>query len=201
MWLLWASSQHDGWVPRPRTLRERQVEVVPLMTSFGSYIVSLPLYPIHWVSHKVLPRFRKRRKRFCFLMGSEKVLERHMGPEILLRPFLEITLLLFSCSMDWSRPDSLILHSLSELTQTHVHWVSDAIQPSHPLSSPSPPAFYLSQHQALFQWVGSNKKQKIIDWSHAKYFAYITLVFTIAFHPFIQDSIKHLPSAYSQLRV
>ena len=39
---------------------------------------------------------------------------------------------------------------------THVHWVSDAIQPSHPLSSPSPPAFSLSQHQGLFQWVSSS---------------------------------------------
>ena len=41
-------------------------------------------------------------------------------------------------------------HQLPELTQTHVHWVGDAIQPSHPLSSPSPPAFNLSQHQGLF---------------------------------------------------
>ena len=46
-------------------------------------------------------------------------------------------------------------HQLPELTQTHVHWVSDAIQPSHPLSSPSPPALNLSQHQGLFQWVDS----------------------------------------------
>ena len=46
-------------------------------------------------------------------------------------------------------------HQLPEFTQTHVHWVGDAIQPSHPLSSPSPPAFYLSQHQGLFQWIGS----------------------------------------------
>ena len=44
-------------------------------------------------------------------------------------------------------------HQLPEFTQTHVHWVSDAIQLSHPLSSPSPPAFNLSQHQGLFQWV------------------------------------------------
>ena len=43
-----------------------------------------------------------------------------------------------------------------ELAQTHVHWVGDAIQPSHPLSSPSPPAFDLSQHQGLFQWVSSS---------------------------------------------
>ena len=46
-------------------------------------------------------------------------------------------------------------HQLPELTQTHVHWVGDAIQPSHPLSSPSPPTFNLSQHQGLFQWVSS----------------------------------------------
>ena len=43
-----------------------------------------------------------------------------------------------------------------ESTQTHVHWVGDAIQPSHPLSSPSPPAPNLSQHQGLFQWVSSS---------------------------------------------
>ena len=46
-------------------------------------------------------------------------------------------------------------HQLLELTQTHVHWVRDAIQPSHLLSSPSPPVFSLSQHQGLFQWVSS----------------------------------------------
>ena len=44
-------------------------------------------------------------------------------------------------------------HQLLEFTKIHVHWVSDAIQPSHPLSSSSPPAFDLSQHQGLFQWV------------------------------------------------
>ena len=43
----------------------------------------------------------------------------------------------------------------SQFTQTHVHWISDAIQPCHPLSSPSPPAFNLYQHQGLFQWVSS----------------------------------------------
>ena len=49
-----------------------------------------------------------------------------------------------------------VLHHLPELAQTHVHWVGDAIQPSHPLSSPSPPAFNLSQHQGLFKWVSSS---------------------------------------------
>ena len=55
--------------------------------------------------------------------------------------------------MDYSMPGLPVPHQLLEFTQTHVHWVTDAIQPSHPLSSPSPPTFNLSQHQGLFQWV------------------------------------------------
>ena len=55
--------------------------------------------------------------------------------------------------MDCSTPGFPIHHELPELTQTHVHRVSDAIQPSQPLSSPFPPTFNLSQHQGLFQWV------------------------------------------------
>ena len=58
--------------------------------------------------------------------------------------------------MDCSTPGFPILHHLLELAHTHVHWVGDAIQPSHPLSSPSPPAFNLSQHQGLFKWVSSS---------------------------------------------
>ena len=57
--------------------------------------------------------------------------------------------------MDCSMPGFSVLHYLLEFTHIHVHWVSDAIQPSHPLSPPSPPALNLSQHQGLFQWVGS----------------------------------------------
>ena len=57
--------------------------------------------------------------------------------------------------MECNTPDFPILHHLPELTQTHICWVSDAIQPSQPLSSPSPPALSLSQHQGLFQRVGS----------------------------------------------
>ena len=53
--------------------------------------------------------------------------------------------------MDCRVPCFLVLHHLPELAQTHVHLVSDAIQPSHPLLSPSPPAFSLSQHQGLFK--------------------------------------------------
>ena len=57
--------------------------------------------------------------------------------------------------MDCSMPGFPVHHQLLEPTQTHVHWIGDAIQPCHPLSSPSPPAFNLSQHQGLFQWVSS----------------------------------------------
>ena len=58
--------------------------------------------------------------------------------------------------MDCNTPGFPVHHQLPELAQTHVHQVSDAIQPSHPLSSPSPPAFSLSQHQGLFKWVSSS---------------------------------------------
>ena len=56
--------------------------------------------------------------------------------------------------MDCRTPGFWVLHYLSEFVQTHVHWVGDAIQPSHPLSSPSPPALSLSQHQGLFLMLG-----------------------------------------------
>ena len=57
--------------------------------------------------------------------------------------------------MDCCTPSFPVYHQLLEFTQTHVHRIGDAIQPSHPLSSPSPPAPNPSQHQSLFQWVRS----------------------------------------------
>ena len=58
-------------------------------------------------------------------------------------------------SMDCSMPGFPVHRQLPELAQTHVHWVSDAFQPLHPLSSTSPPAFSLSQYQDIFQWGSS----------------------------------------------
>ena len=58
--------------------------------------------------------------------------------------------------MNRSTPGLPVHHQLPEFTQTHVHRVSDATQPSHPRSSPSPPAPHPSQHQSLFQWVNSS---------------------------------------------
>ena len=57
---------------------------------------------------------------------------------------------------DCSMPGFPVHHQLPEFAQTHIHWVHDAIQPSHPLLSPYPPAFNLSQHQGLFWWVSSS---------------------------------------------
>ena len=66
--------------------------------------------------------------------------------------------------MNHSTPGLPVHHQLPEFTQTHVHWVSDAIQPSHPLSSPSPPAPHPSLHQSLFQWVNfSQEVAKVLE--------------------------------------
>ena len=68
--------------------------------------------------------------------------------------------------MDCSTPGFPVHYQLQESIQTHVHHICDAIQPSHPLSSPSPPAFNLSQHQGLFQWVSSSHQvAKVLSFS------------------------------------
>ena len=69
--------------------------------------------------------------------------------------------------MNHSTPGLPVHHQLPELTQTHVHHVGDAIQPSHPLSSPSPPAPNPSQHQGLFQCVNSSHQvAKVLELQH-----------------------------------
>ena len=68
--------------------------------------------------------------------------------------------------MNRSTPGLPVHHQLPEFTQTHVHWVGDAIQPSHPLSSPSPPTFNLSQHQGLFKWASSSHQvAEVLEWT------------------------------------
>ena len=69
--------------------------------------------------------------------------------------------------MDCSTPGVPVFHHLLEHAQTHVHWVGDAIQPSHPLSFSSPCAFNLSQHQGLSRWVGSlHQVAKVWQFQH-----------------------------------
>ena len=66
--------------------------------------------------------------------------------------------------MNHSMPGLPVHHQLPEFTHTHVHRVSDVLQPSHPLSSPSPPAPKPSQHQSLFQWVkSSHEVAKVLE--------------------------------------
>ena len=70
--------------------------------------------------------------------------------------------------MNRSMPGLPVHHQLLEFTETHIHRVSDAIQPSHPLSSPSPPAPSPSQHQSLFQWVNSSHEvAKVLEFHSA----------------------------------
>ena len=97
---------------------------------------------------------------------------------------------------DGITPGFSVHHQFPELAQTHVQWVGDAILPSYPLSSPSPPAFNLSQHQGLFQWVSSSH-QVLKYWSFSislssEYSALIS--FTIDWFDFlaVQGTLKSL---------
>ena len=107
-----------------------------------------------------------------FLLSSMKECSLHLlsrlayGSHSLFVQFSSVTQ---SCQtlcdpMDCSTPGFPVHHQLLEPTQTHVHRVSDAIQPSHPLLSPSPPAFNLSHHQGLFKWVSSSHQMaKVLE--------------------------------------
>ena len=76
--------------------------------------------------------------------------------------------------MDCRTPGLPVHHQFPEFTQTHVHWVSDAIQPSYPLLSPSPLAFNLSQHQGLFKWVSCpHQVAKVLEFQ-LQYFEWIS---------------------------
>ena len=87
--------------------------------------------------------------------------------------------------MNRSTPDLPVHHQLPEFTQTHVHWVGDAIHPSHSLLSPSPPAFNLSQHQGLFKWVSSlHQVAKVLEFQlqHQSFQWFINSDWCIVFH-------------------
>ena len=82
------------------------------------------------------------------------------------------------CELQHARPPWV-----PESTQTHVHWVSDAIQPSHPLSTPSPPALNLSQNQALLKWVSSSHEvAKVLEFQllFLLLFFYLSISFNIS---------------------
>ena len=88
--------------------------------------------------------------------------------------------------MDCSTPGLPVHHKLPEFTQTHIHWVSDAIQPSLPLLSPSPPAFNLSQHQGLFKCVSSSHQvAKVLEFQPQHQSFQWILCFVHYYFPFI----------------
>ena len=107
-------------------------------------------YVLRWCSENMKPLHNGTINNFC--------------PSFSISPFLNLvwfSSVTQSCPtvcnpMDWSMPGFPVHHQLPELAQTHVHQIGDVVQPSHPLLSPSPPAFNLSQHQGLFQWVSSS---------------------------------------------
>ena len=98
---------------------------------FNGYLLCFPFLPLWTILHK----------SFLYILQFSSVAQ---------------SCLTLCDPMDCSMPGLPFHHQFPEFTQTHVHWVSDAIQPSHPLWSPSPPTFNLSQHQGLFQWVSSS---------------------------------------------
>ena len=111
------------------------------------YLSNLPVWKPHW-----------KNSTFTSFYGKKKSLEYIYFKKIKIKPsnlssvqFSSVAqsgLTLFN-PMNCSMPGLPVHHQLPASTQTHVHWICDAIQPSHPLSSPSPPALNLSQHQGL----------------------------------------------------
>ena len=107
---------------------------------------------VHWKWH--VSQYKKKKERD----DSDKVFSLLC---YLLYASIQFSSVAQSCltlrdPMNHSTPGLPVHHQLSEFTQTHIHRLSEAIQPSHPLLSPSPPAPSPSQHQGLFQWVNSS---------------------------------------------
>ena len=105
--------------------------------------------------------------------------------------------------MDCSTPGFPVLHHLLELAQPHVQWVNDAIQPSCPLSSPSP-ALNLYQHQSLFQWVGSlHEVAKVLE-LQLQYISlsneYSEWIYTFLWSSLTNSSSSHCPSCQLTLK-
>ena len=126
-------------------------------------------YILPWTLLVIAPSFKKFALALAFppdacyfIVLLDKLLQRVIYTHCLKLTFLSVQFssVTQSCptpcdTMNRSTPGLPVHHQLPEFTQTNVHWVGDAIQPSHPLSSPSPPAPNPSQHQSIFQWVNS----------------------------------------------
>ena len=120
-----------------RYIQSIVTQIIPL------FCFILPFFPTHSHSLFVDSLSHFLFYPFCICLHSSVQFSRSVMSDSL-RP------------MNHSMPGLPVHHQLPESTQNHVHWVGDAIQPSHPLLPPSPPALTLSQHQGLFKWVSSS---------------------------------------------
>ena len=158
------------------------------MWTFGISISRLPPRSSR-VFVIILESFTRKRKvtqRLSF-SATSKQLRLKKKKSLLLWNSVQFSSVAQSCLTLWDTTRGLpVHHQFPELTQTHVHWVSDAIQPSHPLSSPSPSTFKLFQHQDLFQWVSSLHQvakvlelqlQHIQDWFPLGWTGWVSLQF------------------------
>ena len=140
--------------------------VVSVLRDIALLLISSCFQNLKWIPFGYLFQkdwwFKKKKKKLVRKPGN-------LGPEVsdtwfwpsCLYCFIQFSSVPQSCPtlcdpMNRSTPGLPVHHQLPEFTQTHIHRVSHAIQPSHPLSSPSPPAPNPSQHQGLFQWVNSS---------------------------------------------
>ena len=122
-------------------LGKEYIKAVYCHPAYLTYMQSNSCEVLGWMKHKLESR----------LLGEISITS-----DMQMTPPLWQKVQFSSDPMDCSMPGFPVYHQLPEPTQTHVHRIGDAIQPSHPLSSPSPPAFNLSQHQGLFQRVSSS---------------------------------------------
>ena len=123
-----------------------------------------------WEARYQFPIHQNNIWKFYIIFGQYKNRSTTISCELSMRSLcLQFSSVAQSClkicnPMNRSMPGLPIHHQLLESTQTHAHWVGEAFQPSHPLSSPSPPALNLSQHQGLFKWVSfSHQVAKVLE--------------------------------------
>ena len=130
--------------------------MMSLIISFFLLFAIIDVASFKWPWHDVLAKT-------LYIICGVIIFQREHIDKLSLLYNVQFSSVQFGCSviltlwdpMDCSMPGLPVHHPLPEFSQTHVHWVGDAIQPSHPLLSPSPPALNLPQHQGLFKWVSS----------------------------------------------
>ena len=136
-----------------------------LRASCRHHIPSTPNTSLHFLRnwhillHNSSTTIKFKKFKYCHNLIHSLYLNFNHPSNFMSLAFIQFSSVAQSCPtrepMDCSTPGFPVYHQLPELAKTHVHQVGDVIQPSNPLSSPSPPTFNLSHHQGIFQWVGS----------------------------------------------